>query len=96
MYEKGFIEGQKEIKMIYEESDGIYISKQNRNKNKKAREGKKLKSEVKIGIIHEGFEKRYSNDFRVKNKQMIATGPIVDYLESGYQSSVNNTQGSVE
>lgn len=73
MYEKGFIEGEKELKMIYEESDGIYISKQNRKKNKKARKGKKLKSEIKIGVIHEGFEKRYSNDFKVKNKQMIAT-----------------------
>ena len=32
--------------MIYEESDGIYISKQNRKKNKKSRKGKKLKSEI--------------------------------------------------
>ena len=40
LYEKGFIEGQKELKMIFEESDGIYISKQNRTKNKKARKGK--------------------------------------------------------
>ncbi len=46
--------------MIYEESDGIYISKQNRKKNKEARNGKRLKSEIKIGIVHEGFEKRYS------------------------------------
>jgi len=73
LYEKGYIEGQKEQKIIYEESDGIYISKQNRKKNRKARKGKKLKSEIKIGVIHEGFEKRYSNDFRVKNKQMVAT-----------------------
>lgn len=64
--------GQKELKIIYEESDGIYISKQNRKKNKQARKGKRLKSEIKIGIVHEGFEKRYSNDFRVKNKQMVS------------------------
>lgn len=73
LYEKGYIEGNKELKMIYEESDGIYIAKQNRRKNKQERKGKKLKSEIKIGIIHEGFEKRYSNDFKIKNKQMIAT-----------------------
>ena len=73
LYEKGYIEGEKELKIIYEESDGIYISKQSRKKNKKARKGKKLKSEIKIGIVHEGFEKRYSNDFKIKNKQMIAT-----------------------
>lgn len=34
LYEKGFIKGQKELKMIYEEYDGIYKSKQNRKKNK--------------------------------------------------------------
>ena len=65
LYEKGYIEGQKEEKIIYEESDGIYIAKQNRKKNKEKRKGKKLKSEIKIGIIHEGFEKRYSNDFKI-------------------------------
>ena len=73
LYEQGFIEGQKELKMIYEESDGIYISMQNRKKNKANRKGQRLKSEIKIGIVHEGFEKRYSNDFRIKNKQMVAT-----------------------
>ena len=81
MYEKGYIEGEKEQKIIYEEADGIYISKQNRKKNKAKRKGKKLKSEIKIGIIHEGFEKRYSNDFRVKNKQMIATTKSAKYFK---------------
>ena len=73
LYEKGYIEGNKEQKIIYEESDGIFIAKQNRKKNKAQRKGKKLKSEIKIGIIHEGFERRYSNDFKIKNKQMVAT-----------------------
>jgi len=81
LYEKGYIEGEKEQKIIYEEADGIYISKQNRKKNKAKRKGKKLKSEIKIGIIHEGFEKRYSNDFRVKNKQMIATTKSAKYFK---------------
>ena len=73
LYENGYIEGNKEQKIIYEESDGIFIAKQNRKKKKTKRKGKKLKSEIKIGIIHEGFEKRYSNDFKIKNKQMVAT-----------------------
>lgn len=81
LYEKGYIEGEKEVKIVYEEADGIYISKQNRKKNKAKRKGKKLKSEIKIGIIHEGFEKRYSNDFRVKNKQMIATTRSAKYFK---------------
>ena len=107
LYEKGFIEGQKELKMIYEESDGIYIAKQDRKKNKKSRKGKKLKSEIKIGIVHEGFEKRYSNDFRVKNKQMVATiksakhfKRLVDmtigttYKESSIEKIIINADGA--
>lgn len=91
LYEKGFIEGQKEQKMIYEESDGIYISKQNRKKNKKARNGKRLKSEIKIGIVHEGFEKRYSNDFRVKNKQMVATIKSAKYFKRLVDMTIGTT-----
>ena len=91
LYEKGYIEGQKELKMIYEESDGIYISKQNRYKNKKSRQGKKLKSEIKIGIVHEGFEKRYSNDFRIKNKQMIATIKSVKYFKRLVDMTIGTT-----
>lgn len=98
LYEKGFIEGQKELKMIYEESDGIYISKQNRKKNKKSRKGKKLKSEIKIGIVHEGFEKRYSNDFRVKNKQMIATIKSAKYFKRLVDMTIGTTykESSIE
>ena len=98
LYEKGFIEGQKELKIIYEESDGIYISKQNRKKNKKSRKGKKLKSEIKIGIVHEGFEKRYSNDYRVKNKQMIATIKSAKYFKRLVDMTIGSTykESSIE
>lgn len=68
LYEKGIIEGTKEKEIIYEEADGIYISKQDKKSKKK-----RLKKEIKIAIIHEGFEKRYSKDFKIKNKQMVAT-----------------------
>lgn len=91
LYENGYIEGEKELKIIYEESDGIYISKQNRSKNKNQRKGKKLKSEIKIGIIHEGFEKRYSNDFKVKNKQMVATIKNAKYFKRLVDMTIGTT-----
>lgn len=98
LYEKGYIEGEKELKIVYEESDGIYISKQSKKKNKKARKGKKLKSEIKIGIVHEGFEKRYSNDFRVKNKQMVATIKDAKYFKRLVDMTIGTTykESSVE
>lgn len=80
LYEKGYIEGERSIDILFEEADGIYIAKQNRKKNKKARKGKKLKSEIKISVIHEGFEKRYSNDFKLVNKQVIATTKNAKHL----------------
>ena len=91
LYEKGYIEGNKELKMIYEESDGIFIAKQSRKKNKKERKGKKLKSEIKIGIIHEGFEKRYSKDFKIKNKQMIATIKNAKYFKRLVDMAIGTT-----
>ena len=98
LYEKGYIEGDKEQKIIYEESDGIFISKQNRKKNKVERKGKKLKSEIKIGIIHEGFEKRYSNDFRIKNKQMIATNKSAKQFKKLIDMTIGTTykENSIE
>ena len=98
LYEKGYIEGNKEQKIIYEESDGIFIAKQNRKKNKVERKGKKLKSEIKIGIIHEGFEKRYSNDFKIKNKQMIATIKNARHLKKLIDMTIGTTykENSIE
>lgn len=98
LYEKGYIEGNKELKIVYEESDGIFISKQNRSKNKASRKGKKLKSEIKIGIVHEGFEKRYSNDFKVKNKQMIATTKSAKYFKRLVDMTIGTTykESSIE
>ena len=72
LYEKGFIEGTREKEILFEESDGIFISKQDRKNNKKIRK-EKLKKEIKIAVVHEGFEKRYNNDFKIKNKKIVAT-----------------------
>lgn len=52
LYNKGIIEGTKEKEIIYEEADGIFISKQDRKNNKKKRK-EKLKKEIKIAVIHE-------------------------------------------
>lgn len=91
LYEKGYIEGKKSLSIIYEEADGIYISKQDRKKNKQKRKGKKLKSEIKIGIVHEGFERRYSNDFKVKNKQMVATTKNAKYFKRLVDMTIGTT-----
>ena len=85
MYEQGKIEGEKETQYIFCEHDGIYIKKQKSKKHKgkkkiKVRHFKKKKSkkkkngiELKIAVIHEGKEPRYTNDYKLKNKIIVGT-----------------------
>lgn len=85
LYEEGKIEGEKEMQYIFCEHDGIYIKKQKskkQNSKKKFKENhfKKKKSkkkkkgiELKIAVIHEGKEARYTNDYKLKNKIVVGT-----------------------
>lgn len=57
----------------------------------KLREMEKIKSEIKIGIVHEGFEKRYNNDFRIKNKKMIATTKNAKYFKKLVDMTIGTT-----
>lgn len=84
LYNKGLIEGTREVEYVFCEHDGIYIKKQKSKKSKKKnkiklknfkKKNKKKKNgiELKIAVIHEGKEKRYSNDYRLKNKIVVGT-----------------------
>ena len=93
LYEKGEIEGSKEVKYIFCEHDGIYIKKQKSKKNKgknkikvkhfKKKKGKKKKNgiELKIAVIHEGKEPRYTNDYKLKNKIIVGTASKASQLK---------------
>lgn len=85
LYEEGKIEGSKEVKYLFCEHDGIYIKKQKTKKHKgkkkykvkhfKKKKSKKKKNgiELKIAVIHEGKEPRYTNDYKLKNKIIVGT-----------------------
>lgn len=85
LYEEGKIEGEKETQYIFCEHDGIYIKKQKSKKHKgrkkfkkknfKKRKSKKRKNgiELKIAVIHEGKEPRYTKDYKLKNKIIVGT-----------------------
>ena len=85
LYEEGKIEGSKEAKYIFCEHDGIYIKKQKSKKHKgkkkfkvkhfKKKKGSRKKNgiELKIAVLHEGKEPRYTNDYKLKNKIIIGT-----------------------
>lgn len=85
LYEEGKIEGNRTAEYVFCEHDGIYIKKQ-KSKHEKGKKKAKIKHfkkkknkkkkngmEVKIAVIHEGKEPRYSNDFKLKNKTIVGT-----------------------
>ena len=85
LYADGKIEGAKEAEYVFCEHDGIYIKKQKSKKSKgkkkckvkhfKKKKGKKNRNgiELKIAVIHEGKEPRYTNDYKLKNKIIVGT-----------------------
>lgn len=103
LYEKGLIEGDKETSYIFCEHDGIYIKKQKskkhkgkrNNKVKKFKKNKKKKSkngiELKIAVIHEGKEPRYTNDFKLKNKIIVGTASNSNKLKKIEDVAIGTT-----
>ena len=93
LYEQGKIEGTKQADYLFCEHDGIYIKKQKGKKNKgkkkfkvkhfKKKKDKKKKNgiELKIAVIHEGKEPRYTNDYKLKSKIIVGTASRASQLK---------------
>ncbi len=64
------LSGDKKVPVLFEEADGLSISIQKRDGKK----GKKKRSELKAGIIYEGWKKRYlsSKEYETVEKMVIA------------------------
>lgn len=103
LYEEGKIEGEKETQYIFCEHDGIYIKKQKSKKQKgkkkfkekhfKKKKSKKKKNgiELKIAVIHEGKEPRYTNDYKLKNKIVIGTANTAKDLKKIEDTIIGTT-----
>ena len=103
LYEEGKIEGEKEAQYIFCEHDGIYIKKQKSKKHKgkkkikvkhfKKKKGKKKKNgiELKIAVIHEGKEPRYTNDYKLKNKIIVGTASKAKELKKIEDATIGTT-----
>ena len=103
LYEEGKIEGEKEAQYIFCEHDGIYIKKQKSKKHKgkkkikikhfkkKKRKKKKNGIELKIAVIHEGKEPRYTNDYKLKNKIIVGTASKAKELKKIEDATIGTT-----
>jgi len=69
---QGKLNGKKEVKVLFQEQDGIWLNIQGKDKTKK---GKDKKKELKLGISYEGWKKRRSskNEYVVENKLVCAS-----------------------
>ena len=103
LYEEGKIEGSKEVEYIFCEHDGIYVKKQKSKKHKgkkkfkvkhfKKKKSKKKKNgiELKIAVIHEGKEQRYTNDYRLRNKIIVGTAQKASELKKIEDTIIGTT-----
>ena len=52
-YKRGNVKGKKEVPVLFEEADGVYIKLQGKDRKKE----KQDKAEIKIGIAYDGWRK---------------------------------------
>ena len=103
LYEEGKIEGTKETPYVFCEHDGIYIKKQKSKKSKgkkkykvkhfKKKKGKNKRNgiELKIAVIHEGKEPRYTNDYKLRNKIIVGTASKARELKRIEDATIGTT-----
>ena len=62
--------GEKEVSVLFEEADGLWLGMQGKSR-KGSSKGKK---ELKVGVVYEGWEKRYpsSKEYKTVNKTALA------------------------
>ena len=67
-YKKGQVKGKREVPVLFEEADGVYIKLQGKDRKKE----KQDKSEIKIGIAYDGWRKTDPDRYALENKVVVA------------------------
>ena len=67
-HKKGQIRGEKEVPVLFEEADGVYIKLQGKDR----KEAKRDKAEIKIGIAYDGWKKTGKDRYELSNKVVVA------------------------
>ena len=63
-YKKGLVHGGKEVPVLFEEADGVYLNLQGEDRKK----AKKGKAELKVGIAYDGWKKVGKERYELSNK----------------------------
>lgn len=67
-HKKGQIRGEKEVPVLFEEADGVYIKLQGKDR----KEAKRDNAEIKIGIAYDGWKKTGKDRYELSNKVVVA------------------------
>ena len=67
-HKKGQIRGEKEVPVLFEEADGVYIKLQGKDR----KEANRDKAEIKIGIAYDGWKKTGKDRYELSNKVVVA------------------------
>lgn len=79
-YLKGKLEGSKEVKVLFEEKDGVHLSIQ----------GKKRKKEIKVAKVYEGWKKKTpgSKEYETVNRMYVAGFEDGEYFDLRVNSQI--------
>ena len=67
-YKKGHVKGKREVPVLFEEADGVYIKLQGKDRKKE----KQDKAEIKIGIAYDGWREAGPDRYVLENKVVVA------------------------
>ena len=67
-YKEGQVHGEKEVPVLFEEADGVYIKLQGKDR----REAKQDKAEMKVGIAYDGWERAGKDRYRLPDIVVVA------------------------
>lgn len=93
-YKKGNIQGEKEVPVLFEEADGVYINLQGKDR----KNGKK-KAEIKVGIAYDGWKKTGKDRCELSDKVIVAgiaeTKEFQEYREAAIAERFNLDEASL-
>lgn len=67
-YKKGRLHGEKEVPVLFEEADGVYISLQGKNR----KQCRRNKAEMKVAVVYDGWKKTGKDRYTLPDKVVVA------------------------
>lgn len=67
-HKKGHIRGKKEVPVLFEEADGVYVKLQGKDRKNSSQD----KAEIKVGIAYDGWKKTGKDRYELSDKVVVA------------------------